>query len=209
MSKIEIITDGAKLNTRINSTLKTYASVGARIHVEFISALWHAATNGNPFYLNRLYAALRSNDQQAAKLFIRRAHAIVGLEGENPDGLSSEVIQAATEKGEVVKLTKGEFTVVSGHTSPAAQMLAKLCIDRFVSPDGETDKMLLDRNNFAEVKTLGDTQVLENLIKLANQIEAGDTDTRKVSVSGPIKDFLSFIKDKAEVLKGSTTLSAG
>lgn len=203
-----IITDGAKLNTRITSTLKTYASVGVRIHVEFISALWHAATHGNPFYLNRLYAALRTNDKQAAKLFIRRAHAIVGLEGENPDGLDHEIVLAAIEKGSVVKAEKEVYSLIEGNM-PQRELLAKLCVERFIDPDGETDKMLLDRNNFAEVKTLGDTQALDQLIKLANQIAEGDTDKRKVAVTDPVKDFLSFIKDKAETMKSQLSLAQG
>lgn len=209
MSKVEIITDGAALNTRITATIKMYSSAGAHIHVDFVSALWHAAKHGNPFYLNRVYAALRPNDQQAAKLYIKRAHAIVGLEGENPDGLDAEVIKAAVDAGAVVKLEKDEFDVIAGHNTKQAQLLAALCIERFIDPDGETDHKLLDRNNFAEIKTLGDVQVLDNLIKLAKQIDDGNTDTRKVTVTDAVKGWLQEIRDKAEALKGQVTLSEG
>lgn len=202
----EIIKDGAALNKRINYTLKTYASVGLRIHVEIVSALWHAAAFGNPFYLNRIYSALRSNDQTAVKLFIRRAHVIVGLEGADPAGLPSEVIQAAAEKGAVVKLTKEEFSIVNGHNTPQAQTLAALCVDRFINPDGKTDKNVLDRNNFAEVKVLGDNEALAQIIKLASSFEES-TDTRKVNISKTLADFFAEIKDKATTMKNLTAES--
>lgn len=203
----KIINDGAALGKRINQTLKMYASAGNRIHTDFVSALWHVAKHGNAFYLNRIYSALRSNDQQAARLYLRRAAAIVGLEGANPDGLDAEIIKAAVEKGSVVKITKDEIVVVNGHTSEQAKMLAVLCEERFINPDGETDKRLLDRNNFAEIKTLGDTQVLENLLRIVKQVEDGSTDNRTVQVSQFVTDFLKEIRDKAEVIKSQLSLA--
>jgi hypothetical protein len=208
MSNIVIIKDGAALNKRMNSTLKTYASVGARIHVEVVSALWHAATNGNPFYINRIYSELRSNDQTAVKLYIRRISAIVGLDGADPEGLPSETVIAAVEQGGILTLKKGEFIVTKGHTTPQAKAWADLTENRFLNPDGETDRAVLDRNNFAEVKTLGDDAVLDQLMKLVSSTET-ETDTRKVAITAPVRDFLLSLKDKAEVLRNQLSLSQG
>lgn len=211
MSKtnISVVTDGALLNKRINETAKMYLAAGRRIHVDFVSALWYVAAHGNAFYLNRIYALLRTNDKQAAKLYIRRAAAVVGLEGENPDGLPAEVIKAAVEAGSVVKLEKDEFSVVAGNNTKQAQMLRELCETRFIEPDGKNDFMLLDRNNFAEVKTLGDNEAFKQLAKLVKSLEEGDTDNRKVSVTEPVLKFFQRVRDEMEVLKNQVTLNEG
>ena len=205
---IEIITDGEKLGKYVAESTKMYATAGNRIHIALVSALWFAAKHGYVQYLNQVYQALRSNDKTAVKLYIRRAHAIVGLEGENPDGLDSAIILAAVEAGTVLKLTKDEFSVVAGHNTKQAQALAKLCEERFIDPDGEVDHKVLERNNFAEVKTLGDGEALAQLIKLAKSFE-DSTDTRKVTVTNPVKEFLASIKDKAEAMAGQLSLSNG
>lgn len=213
---MELIQDGKKLNAYIDATLKTYTNVGARVHLAVASALFLAASTGQNGFLNRIYPALRSNDQQAMKLFIRRAHAINGLvlgggdfKTVTPDGLPSEVVVAAVATGSVVDLVKGEFIVTKGHTSDEAKALANLVINRLAKPDGDIDKAVLDRNNFAEVKTLGDTQVLDALIKLAKEVEGGTTDKKNVAVSDHITKFLKGIKDSAETMKQQLTLAKG
>lgn len=202
----KIITDAAALGKSITSTLKTYASVGTRLHVLVVSALYHAAKHGDPIHLNRIYAGLRTNDQTAVRMYIRRAHAIIGMDGASIDGLDTEVLQAAVEAGTVLAFHKGEFSVVAGATEPR-KVLVDLCESRFINPDGETDRMVFDRNNFSEVKTLGDQQVLDQLIKLADSLTP--TEKRKVNVSEPIKTFLAAIKDKAEAYKTQGTLAQG
>lgn len=210
-----IISDGKKLSAYIQSTLKGYKTYGARVHIAVVSALAFAAATGQNAMLNQVYEGLRSNDQTAMKLFIRRAHVINGmvLGGADflkatPDGLEAEVIVGFASVGAVVELSKGQFSVVRGHNTPEAAGLAKLLHERLINPDGEIDRQVLDRNNFAEVKTLGDTQVLEQLIKLATSIES-DSDTKRVAVTKPIRDFLLSLKDKAETMLGQTTLSQG
>lgn len=205
---LSIITDGSALGKRIQSTVKMYLSAGARIHLDVVSAIWHAAKHGNPHYLNTIFPALRPNDAAAVKLYIRRAHALVGLEGEEPNGKDMEVIQAAIEAGSVLELNKGVFKVVAGHNTKQAAMLAELCETRFINPDGEIDKHVLDRNNVQQVTELGDADVLKRMITLANSIE-GDTDRRRVKVSDPVRKFIEQMRDKAEALKGQVTLSAG
>lgn len=211
---MEIIQDGKKLNAYIDSALKTYKTVGGKIHVAVASALFLAANTGQNAYLNKIYPALRSNDQQAMKLFIRRAQIINGLvlagadfATATPDGLPSDEVVAAAAAGQVVDLVKGEFLVVKGHTSDEAKGLANLVINRLVNPDGEVDKAVLERNNFAEVKTLGDNQVLDQLIKLAKEATSGSTDRKTVAVSKHIQDFLVKIKDNAEVMKQQLSLA--
>lgn len=212
----KLITDTAKLTAYITSTMKTYKSNGERVHVAFVSALYHAATTGQNALLNRVYSQLRSNDQSAVKLFVRRAHIINGmiLAGANdpakatPEGLETEALVALHLQGQVLDIVKGEFVVTNGHTSAQAKGLAKLCTDRFAEPDGEIDRLILDRNNFAEVKTLGDAQVLEQLIKLAKSIE-GSTETKRVNVSQNIIDMMTGLKDKAETMLGQLTLAKG
>lgn len=202
----KLITNTTELGKSITSALKTYASVGLRLHVLTISALHHAAVHGDPIYINRIYAGLRTNDQTALRMFIRRSHAIVGLDGGAVDGLDSDVLNAAIEAGTVLTFTKGEFSVAPGATE-ARKVFAELCSKRFLNPDGETDRHIFDRNNLSEVKTLGDTQVLDQLIKLADSLTP--TEKRKVNVSDSVRAFLASIKDKAEAYKTQGTLAQG
>lgn len=212
---MELIQDGKKLNTLIDATLKSYKTVGERIHIVVASALFLAATTGQNAYLNKIYPALRSNDQQAMKLFIRRAHIINGLvlagsdfNTATPDGLASSVVVEAAARGAVVDLVKGEFVVTKGHTSDEAKALANLVINRLAKPDGEIDKAVLERNNFAEVKTLGDAQVLDAILKLAKEVTGGNTDKKTVAVSDHITKFLTEMADKAKTMKQQLELSA-
>lgn len=211
---MELIQDGKKLNSYIDASLKVYKTAGARIHLAIVSALFLAAATGQNAYLNRIYPALRSNDQQAMKLFIRRAQIINGMilggagAMATPEGLSSEEVVAFAAAGEVVQLVKGEFIVVKGHTTDEAKSLASLVINRLAKPDGEVDKAVLERNNFAEVKTLGDTQVLDALLKLAKEVEAGSTDKKTVKVSNPIAKLLARIKNEAEAIKAANSHEA-
>src|SRR5690606_6002429 len=113
---MEFIQDGKRINSYITAAHKVYTTAGARSHLAVVSALFLAASTGQNAYLNRIYPALRSNDQQAMKLFIRRAHAINGLvlagadfKTATPDGLASEDVIAAVAAGSVVDMVKGEF----------------------------------------------------------------------------------------------------
>ena len=111
--------------------------------------------------------------------------------------VSAEENQAAMLKGAVFGFSKGEFTIISGHTSEQAKSLLTLCEKRFINPDGKTDRKVLDRNNFAEVKTLGDTDILQQIVKIGKQLE-GDTDTRKIAVSPSVRKMVEDMASKAE-----------
>lgn len=204
-----LIKDSTKLNTYVTNTLKAYQSAGVRIHIAVISALYHAAATGQNAVINRIMAGLRSNDATAVRQFVRRVSAIVGLEGEEPDGLAAEVIQAAVEAGALLDFKQGEFTIKEGrgHTSAIAKTWAKMCEERFINPDGERDKYILDRNNFTEVKTLGDVDALKNLIRAATAVEE-ETDTRKLNVSKKVKDFFAKVRDQAEAMQNQYELAA-
>lgn len=199
MSKLQIITDSAKLSATVKRALAQYATVGANLHVAAVSALWHVCKHGNPAVLNTIHAGLRSNDQTALKMYIRRAQIINGLGGGVPDGLPASEIQAAHSRGMVLDFRQGQFVVFRGHTSEEAKSLAKLCEDRFISPDGEVDRMLLERNNFAEVQTLGDVDVLKRIVQVAKVLE-GETETRKLAVSDKVKSTIKAWGEQAAIM---------
>lgn len=191
-----IITDKDKLTAFASRAIAAYSSSGPMIHTAFVSALWHTAQHGNPAILQRIYNALRPNDQNAVRLYLRRVSAIVGLEGEDPDGQATEVVQGAIAAGKMLDIKQGSFVVIQGHTTKIAKEWAKLCVERLVKPDGETDKMLLDRNSFAEVRTLADTDILKRIVAAATNIESSGN--RKVTVSDATKKLLGKIVDLVE-----------
>jgi hypothetical protein len=196
----DLIQDQAKLKTFIQKALSDYTSAGRRIHIAVVSAVFHAARTGDPSLLNFAYKGLRSNDQGAVKLFVRRAHAIIGLGGDNPDMKPSEVVQAAIEKGTVLGLKQGDFFIVKGHTSDEAKTLAKLCETRFINPDGEVDKFILDRNNFTETKIVGDADMLKSIVALAKRLES-TSETTKVEVkNNRVRDFIAKMGDQASTM---------
>lgn len=208
-----IIKDKSKLSKYVTETLAQYISVGDRVHVAFISSLYHAATTGYVETLNTLIAGLRSNDQTALKMYVRRAAAIVGLGGENPDGKDSEVVIAAVEAGGIlgVKTKNGvpSFYILEGrgHNSEPAKALAKLCVSRFIDPKEENgDRKVLERNNFAEVKTLGDMDILKAVAKALNSVNS-TSETKKVHVSQQTAAFLEELRGKVEVRMNQLSLA--
>lgn len=208
-----IIQDAKKLGEFIDSTLTDYKSVRVRLHVAIISAIWHTAKHGNPALLQRVYDGLAANDQAAVKLFLRRISAIVGLNDpktavsklEEPDMKEHEVILAAINRGKLVDFKQGSFVVVNGHTSDQAKMFAALMSDRFINPDGKRDHMVLERDNFAETRTLGDAQVIDQLLRSAKQVLAPPTNGRRqVHMSDALTKLVTGFKDKLEAMAGTT-----
>jgi hypothetical protein len=199
-----IIADSKSLGRAITSALATYAANGVRMHLLFVSALWHTATHGNAVHLQRLYDGLRSNDQVAFKQALRRAFAIVGLNGEAPDGLPAEMITAAVENGSIVAFKQGSFVVTKGHTSDAAKAVADLMVNRYLTPDGKIDRMVFERNNFSEIRTLGDADILAAIIKATN-VESNDK--RVVKVSSTLTKFLDKVRETADIMLRQTNLS--
>lgn len=195
---LAIIRDSAKLAREIGSALSLYDSVGKRLHIAACSALFHAATTGNPAHLQKLYDGLRSNDQQNLRLWLRRCAATVGLNGEAPDGMPSDQVTAAVENGSILAFRNKAFVVTQGHTSDAAKLTAKLLDERWINPDPEAgDRMVFERNNFAEITTLGDRDVLQSIIR-ATKVDS--TENRVVHVGASTKKFLDKIRETAETM---------
>ena len=188
-----------KLATYIATFIKEYKASGRKAHVAIVSALAHVCEHNNTTPLNDIYDALRSNDQQAMRLYIRRVFAIMGLDGDLPDGKSADVVQAAVERGAIVSFSKGKFSPTKDPSSAESQALFKALTERFINPDGEKDRYALARNNFAEVRTLGDRDYLKKVIKLVNEMST-DTDTRKSDVTDPVLALMSEFKDKSQAM---------
>jgi hypothetical protein len=205
----EIVTDSKALGSAIEKWAAYYVAAGQSAHVLFVSALWHTAKHGNPALLNRVFSVLRDNDQTAARLFVKRAAILVAMKGEEPDPteVTSEMLQALADAGKVVDFKQGSFIVVKGHTSDEAKMLVHLCETRFIKPDGKTDMLLLERNNMAAMRLVGDSQLLDGILRIAKSIDTESERTR-VNVSDPVRKFLQGIADKAEVMKQQLNLSS-
>lgn len=204
----QIIKAAKTLRKEAELQLKAYKSVGERLHAVIVSSIWHACTHGDPSILNFVYTGLRSNDQTAVKMYIRRAMIINGRpKGDSPEKLTTEEINQALLQGSVFGYEKGQFTVIAGHTSDEAKGLRSLCEKRFINPDGETDRMVFDRNNFAEVKTLDDQAVLSKLAQVIKETEK-ETDTRKVAISASTQKLLKDLKTKVATQLNQHELAA-
>lgn len=195
----KLITDGAKLQEFVTSTIKAYGKVQVDLHVAVISAIAAVCRHGNPAELNRIYDALNSNDQTALKLYVRRITVANGLSmaghpKEAIDGIPSEVAAEMLTKGSVIGFSKGAFAVVNGHTSEQAIRMLDLCEQRFINPDGETDRYVFERNNFAEIKTFGDEETLKRIVKIIKETE-GSSDTKVFNLTEGTKKYLTELKD--------------
>lgn len=192
-----IILTAATLTKNIKAALSTYKSIGDKIHVLTVSCLYHSATTGDTTPLNMLYEGLRSNDQQALKLYVRRTQVITGLDGADPEGLPSETILAALSRSAILDMQKNKFTIREGrgHTSAEASAYADILASRFYVPDGKVDKRVLDRNNFAEVKTLGDDEALK-LVLTALKKATTSSDKQTVSISPSLMAKLTKIQEQ-------------
>lgn len=197
-----IIQDSGKLSAFIARTLTDYHKIGHALHVAAVSAIWHAAKTGNPVLLNRLYHGLRSNDGTALRAYIRRAAIIVGLNGEVPEGITDQsVIQAAFDAGKFLDFKQQEFIVTNGHTSDQAKATVTLCEQFLLNPDGKVHKRFMDRNNFAELSTLGDSQVLSQLEATMTRLLDSKSETRKVKLSAKVRTFIEGLRDRIETQK--------
>lgn len=208
-SGFSVIRDKTKLADFIDATLNLYHDVGDRLHVAVVSCLWHVATHGNPALLNKLFAGLRVNDQNTVRLYVRRAAIYIGLNGESPNGLEREVIQAAFVAGQVLDMKNKQFFVVRGHTSPEAKALAALCEGRLINPDGDEDKKVFERNNITEHQTLGDEDVLKNLLRTVDQALKDSTERKTIDVSPAVRKFFEELKTEATAFFNKVTLDKG
>ena len=187
-----------KLKTAITTTLKLYGTVGARVHAVVVAALYHAAKHGDCSHLNRVMHGLRPNDQQALKLYVRRTSIQNGIKGAKIGSLTTLETQQAMDEGGFLMFTKGEYAILHGPNTPQTKAYAKLCETRFVAPDGKEDKTVLDRNNFAEVKQLGDKEILKIIKGLAKRVET--TDKQTVEISPAVMRLVEDVTKKADAM---------
>lgn len=192
------------LATFIAGAIQRYQDSGREMHIASVSALFNNATSGDVTLLNRIYEGLRSNDQAALKLYIRRASILNGLVMSNApvqvDTLDTDTMVEMLELGSVVTFSKNVFTTIKNPDTDAAKSMAKLCADRFINPLEENgDKMVFERNNFAEHKTLGDADVIKAILKQVNEAVGNSSDKKTYALSEGIKTQLGKIKTMLDV----------
>lgn len=196
--------DNKKASAYIDETLSLYAEVGERLHVAACVALWHTVTHRNPALLNRLHSALRSNDQTALKLWIRRVQVTNGLilmneiepnaaipTSDTGGPLAAEVIAEAEETGSVLAFENKQYAIVSD-TVDAGKAMANLLVRRWFEPDGKVDSKVFVRNNIAELVTYTDLDALKAVLRV---VDPKDTGRREVEISNGTRDLLNKIKD--------------
>jgi hypothetical protein len=199
--------DSKKASAFIDETLSLYAEVGERLHVAACVAAWHTFTHRNPALLNRLFAALRSNDQQALKLWLRRVQVTNGLiilglikpDAAIPtkdDGgpLSAEVIEEAEQAGTALGFENKQFAILSD-TTAASNAAADLVAARWFEPDGKRDVKVFVRSNIAEVVTFADVDALQAVMRAVTPKSTG---RREVVLSNKVGDLLTKIRDMVE-----------
>ncbi len=205
--ELKLITDGALLDKHITSTLRAYDTVHRNLHVAAVSAIHNLAKSGNPARLQRLYDGLRQNDQTALKLFIRRSNILVGVGGKDIEAMPTEQLNKAAIDGQVISFEKNLFVTAKGHTTPEAKALADLCEKRFINPDGTKDKYVFERNNIAEIKTLGDTEALKAIVQLGRFLENKENSVTKIS--SKVRKIIADAIEKAKAMQTQDELKAG
>lgn len=197
----------------VTEALSSYQKARETMHVAVISALFNTATSGDVTLLNRIYEGLGSNDQTALRLYVRRASIVNGLVMSNGpadiEALDTETMTKMVKLGAIVDFKKGKFSLIQNQNSDAAKSFATVLESRLLNPDGKRDKMVFERNNFAEHKTLGDADVLKALLKTANEALNNASDNKTYSISAALKAKLGKIKTMLEVGQQQATLSEG
>jgi hypothetical protein len=213
--------DPKKASAYVDETLSLYADVGERIHNAAVITAWHAVTHRNPALFNRFHAALRSNDQQALKLWVRRVqvtnglilHGLIDASAQIPTKdtggpLSGDTIDMAEETGSVLKFENKQFVIVA-NTVDAGKALAHLIEARWFQPQGEDTKVFV-RSNIAEVNTFADADALAAVLRAANPKSTG---RRDVVLNDKTTGLLQKIRDMVEPMlkqyQAQTDLSNG
>lgn len=206
-----MIKQAGKLNDGITMFLKDYTDLGIRAHVLGVSAIYHACMHGNAAPLNNLFAGLRPNDQTAVRQYVKRIQIINGLGDEKLEleNLDSDVVNAALDTGKVLDFAQNQFRIARGHTSEQAKTLAELCERRFLNPDGEKDKLIFARNAFAEVRALGESDVLGQIEQNVRSYLDNKSARRKITLSDAVRSKLVKIADQIGGMRSQTTLNEG
>lgn len=99
----DIATNGKKLNTFVNSTIRSYNSVATKLHHAACMTLFHIAQYGEGHALNTFYNGLRKNDQTALRLWIGKHTQYVDLDD---DGKTKNWIAFTAKDG--FRVVKGK-----------------------------------------------------------------------------------------------------
>lgn len=235
---IAIIRDETELNKLISLTIQTGKKYRERLHQATMSAAVHLLEYGQPGPLNVLYKSMVSNDSGAFKQWVRRLNLYVGLGVEKVDTMTNKEIGALDpaikntyiNQNMVIDYADKTFTVLSVKTDPAAKEKriagVKLIEQRFLnapeiaaSMNGEDAneyigkfKPWFERNNFADVRTLGDAQALEQIKRIATNMGLGERkpsgDRVKIVVSERMKAIVKTAMENAESLVENETATA-
>lgn len=197
----------------VSNAIDKYRSSGEEMHIAIVSAIYNTATSGDVTLLNRINENLRSNDQQALRLYVRRISIANGLVLTNGPAdvevLDTASMEKMLKEGGIFGYSKGKFTCLKNPATAAAKSLATLCEKRFVNPDGKRDRFVFERNNFAEHKILGDAEVLKSVLKTINEALNNSTENKTFNLSSAIKDRLTKVRDMLEVNHKQATLNEG
>lgn len=202
-----IVRDGKALNSLVNRAITAGNKYRELLHQAAVSCLVHAVSNdtGDVRPLNRLFKSLTSNDQQAFRMYVRKATAVVG-------GLSIEklvnkqylepVVQGAVEAGMTLTFSKGEWHVVTteqmGDEAKRRRSKFEALVVRDLAPGNDPWVPFFRPNNFATIKLVGDDDILSKLIDLSKELSKGNTQTKEIKVSAKVKAFIDSVAMKAQ-----------
>ena len=202
-----LIKDTKALNKEVSSVLSIYTSSGNRLHTAVCAAMHNAFVGGNPVILSRIFRGLRSNDQVALRQYIRRFHIAVGF-GDTaiPGKLDQEVYTSYADLGAVLSFSAKDKGFAMAKDWNKNQKTALAFIEKVEAcPEGWLK--VFERNNFQDVKTIGDAEVLA-AIKTLHKNATEETDRRKLAVSPAVKAMLAKFASMAESMEGQTELKA-
>ena len=197
----------------VTEAIAAYKSSGEKMHIAVVSALHNQATSGDTTLINRIYENLRSNDQQALRLYVGRNAVANGLvltgANESVETLETETKNKMVEVGCILDFKKGKFVTTKNPETDAAKMMAKLLEERFLNPDGKRDKMVFERNNFTEHKLIGDAEVLKNLLKQTNEALNNTANNKTITLTSTVRARLEKIRDMLTINHNQATLNEG
>jgi hypothetical protein len=186
------------IKSLIRSFRTMYSKTQTAAHDMAVQVIGHAATHGNPVLLNEFFSILNTNDKDAFRLYMRRIAAVVG----GWDGVttkSQEEMEQFKERGAFVTFKKGEFLVLRNdehvHAKTAKAGTIKL-LPELQTPDGKVFRRFLDRNNFSEIKLVGDENIRQQLAKMIKAAK-GDKKNTEAKVSPAI---IAALQDAQKVI---------
>lgn len=220
--------DSKALNQAVSLVISTGKTYRSRLKVVALATCWHACKYGQTAPMLRLFNSLVSNDQVAFRSFLRRLHIYVGgvlsgakdpfgLRDENGKPLLKESINILADFGSIFTYAQKDFHVVSVKKDPRAtekrQCAMELLTDKFL-PAGDKDAAFAPffvKNNFAEIRKIGDVEVLEKLKAIARDIGLTDKtpnpDRVQITASEQMKTFFTDVFAQAEALVERTSES--